>query len=156
VQQVHASDALLDYLQALIAATRSGQWFAEGLSPRAGIAMLRAAKARALMAAARLRGARRRAGHPAADRRAPAGAGGRRRPRARRAGARHGRGRCRHSVIRGRIRRWFENRLPRTDSWVLTQRNIYILPTKAGWGFCVTLLVMLLAPSTTSSTWAMR
>ncbi|HEY6133786.1 MAG TPA: MoxR family ATPase [Rubrivivax sp.] len=50
VLQVHASDALLDYLQALIAATRGGQWFAEGLSPRAGIAVLRAAKARALMA----------------------------------------------------------------------------------------------------------
>jgi MoxR-like ATPase len=50
VLQVHASEALLDYLQALIAATRSGQWFAEGLSPRAGIAVLRAAKARALMA----------------------------------------------------------------------------------------------------------
>ena len=48
-------------------------------------------------------------------------------------------------MIRGRIRRWFENRLPRSDSWVLTQRNLYILPTKAGWGFCVTLLVMLLA-----------
>ncbi|MBL8327946.1 MAG: MoxR family ATPase [Rubrivivax sp.] len=50
VQQVHASDALLDYLQSLIAATRSGQWFLEGLSPRAGIAILRVAKARALMA----------------------------------------------------------------------------------------------------------
>ena len=49
VQQVHASEALLDYLQALIAATRSGQWFAEGLSPRAGIALLRAAKAHALL-----------------------------------------------------------------------------------------------------------
>jgi MoxR-like ATPase len=46
---VHASDALLDYLQALIAATRSGRWFQEGLSPRAGIAVLRAAKARALL-----------------------------------------------------------------------------------------------------------
>ncbi|HEX6016500.1 MAG TPA: AAA family ATPase [Burkholderiaceae bacterium] len=46
---VHASDALLDYLQALIHATRSGQWFEEGLSPRAGIAWLRAARARALM-----------------------------------------------------------------------------------------------------------
>jgi MoxR-like ATPase len=46
---IHAADALLDYLQALIAATRSGQWFVEGLSPRAGIALLRAAKARALM-----------------------------------------------------------------------------------------------------------
>jgi MoxR-like ATPase len=50
VLQVHASDALLDYLQTLIAATRSGQWFVEGLSPRAGIAILRVAKARALMA----------------------------------------------------------------------------------------------------------
>jgi MoxR-like ATPase len=50
VLQVRASDPLLDYLQALIAATRSGAWFTEGLSPRAGIAVLRAAKARALMA----------------------------------------------------------------------------------------------------------
>jgi MoxR-like ATPase len=50
VLKVHASEALLDYLQALIAATRSGQWFVEGLSPRAGIALLRAAKARALLA----------------------------------------------------------------------------------------------------------
>ena len=49
VLAVHASPALLDYLQALIAATRSGQWFVEGLSPRAGIAVLRAAKARALL-----------------------------------------------------------------------------------------------------------
>lgn len=49
VLSVHASDALLDYLQALIAATRNGQWFIEGLSPRAGIAVLRAAKARALL-----------------------------------------------------------------------------------------------------------
>ncbi len=49
VQRVRASEALLDYLQALIAATRSGAWFAEGLSPRAGIAVLRVAKARALM-----------------------------------------------------------------------------------------------------------
>jgi MoxR-like ATPase len=47
---VHAADSLLDYLQALIAASRSGQWFVDGLSPRAGIAILRAAKARALLA----------------------------------------------------------------------------------------------------------
>ena len=46
---VHASSALLDYLQSLIAATRSGAWFVEGLSPRAGIAVLRAAKAHALL-----------------------------------------------------------------------------------------------------------
>jgi MoxR-like ATPase len=49
VLAVHAGEPLLDYLQALIAATRSGQWFTDGLSPRAGIAVLRAAKARALM-----------------------------------------------------------------------------------------------------------
>lgn len=50
VRAVRASEPLLDYLQTLIHATRSGQWFVEGLSPRAGIAVLRAAKARALMA----------------------------------------------------------------------------------------------------------
>ena len=49
VQAVHVSEALLDYLQSLIAATRSGRWFVEGLSPRAGIAVLRAARARALL-----------------------------------------------------------------------------------------------------------
>lgn len=49
VLEVHVSEALLDYLQALIAATRSGRWFVEGLSPRAGIAVLRAARARALL-----------------------------------------------------------------------------------------------------------
>lgn len=46
---------------------------------------------------------------------------------------------------RGRLRAWFENRLPRSDSCSLTQRNVYILPTRAGWGFALTLLVMLLA-----------
>ena len=49
VLKVAVSDALLDYLQALIAATRSGAWFVDGLSPRAGIAVLRAAKAHALL-----------------------------------------------------------------------------------------------------------
>jgi len=49
VLAVHASGALLDYLQALLAATRGGAWFVEGLSPRAGIAVLRAAKAHALL-----------------------------------------------------------------------------------------------------------
>jgi MoxR-like ATPase len=33
----------------LIAATRSGRWFVQGLSPRAGIALVRAAKAQALI-----------------------------------------------------------------------------------------------------------
>ncbi len=49
VLDVHTADPLLDYLQDLIAATRSGQWFLQGLSPRAGIAVLRAAKAQALL-----------------------------------------------------------------------------------------------------------
>lgn len=49
VTQVHASEALLDYVQDLVAATRSGRWFVQGLSPRAGMAVLRAAKARALL-----------------------------------------------------------------------------------------------------------
>lgn len=46
---IHASEALLDYVQDLIEATRSGQWFVQGLSPRAGIALLRAAKAAAFI-----------------------------------------------------------------------------------------------------------
>lgn len=50
VGAVHAAAALLDYLQDLIAATRDGRWFVEGLSPRAGLAVLRAARARALLA----------------------------------------------------------------------------------------------------------
>ena len=50
VLQVHAAAPLLDYVQDLIAATRSGQWFLQGLSPRAGIAVVRAAKAQALLA----------------------------------------------------------------------------------------------------------
>ena len=49
VSSVRTSDALIHYVQALIAATRSGQWFVQGLSPRAGIGLLRAARAQALI-----------------------------------------------------------------------------------------------------------
>ncbi len=49
VLAVHASAALLDYVQNLIEATRTGHWFAMGLSPRAGMAVLRAARAQALL-----------------------------------------------------------------------------------------------------------
>lgn len=49
VLQVHAAEPLLDYVQDLMAATRSGRWFMQGLSPRAGIAVVRAAKAQALL-----------------------------------------------------------------------------------------------------------
>ncbi|PAT35105.1 AAA family ATPase [Vandammella animalimorsus] len=47
VLQVYAAPALLDYVLDLVEASRSGQWFVQGLSPRAAIALLRVAKARA-------------------------------------------------------------------------------------------------------------
>lgn len=47
---MHTSVALLDYVQALVAASRSGQWFVQGMSPRAALLLLRAAKAVALIA----------------------------------------------------------------------------------------------------------
>ncbi|KQP35568.1 MoxR family ATPase [Pseudorhodoferax sp. Leaf274] len=50
VLQVHVAPPLVEYVQDLIAATRSGRWFLQGLSPRAGIAVVRAAKAQALLA----------------------------------------------------------------------------------------------------------
>ncbi len=49
VMQVHAAEPLLNYMQDLLAATRSGRWFLQGLSPRAGIAVIRAAKAQAYL-----------------------------------------------------------------------------------------------------------
>jgi uncharacterized protein (DUF58 family) len=49
------------------------------------------------------------------------------------------------SALRQRVRQWWQNRLPLTDSWTLTQRNVYILPTRAGWMMAVTLLVLLVA-----------
>ena len=49
VLAVHAAESLLTYVQDLIAATRSGRWFLQGLSPRAGIAVIRSAKAQALL-----------------------------------------------------------------------------------------------------------
>jgi uncharacterized protein (DUF58 family) len=47
--------------------------------------------------------------------------------------------------FRKRFQQWFEARLPLTDTLLLNQRNVYILPTKAGWMMVVTLLVLLLA-----------
>ena len=49
VVKVHAAEPLMNYLQDLMAATRSGRWFLQGLSPRAGIAVMRAAKAQAYL-----------------------------------------------------------------------------------------------------------
>ncbi len=49
VQAVHVSSALLDYVQALVAYTRRPNGFKQGLSPRAAIGLLRAARAWALL-----------------------------------------------------------------------------------------------------------
>lgn len=49
VHKVKASDALLDYVQRLVAFTRSDARFSYGLSPRGALALLRAAKAWALI-----------------------------------------------------------------------------------------------------------
>ena len=45
LRDVHASAALVGYVQALVHASRQGGLFAEGLSPRAAIALLQAARA---------------------------------------------------------------------------------------------------------------
>ena len=45
LRQIHTSPALVDYVQALAQATREGDVFAEGMSPRASLALLQAARA---------------------------------------------------------------------------------------------------------------
>ncbi len=47
--------------------------------------------------------------------------------------------------LRRRIDGWWQARSPRTDSLLLTQRNVYILPTRGGLLFCFTLGVLLIA-----------
>ncbi|WP_338016005.1 AAA family ATPase [Cognatilysobacter segetis] len=49
VAQVHASDALIAYVQALLARSRRHPGVRVGLSPRAGLALLRASRAHALL-----------------------------------------------------------------------------------------------------------
>jgi MoxR-like ATPase len=49
VATVHVSDALVDYIQALVSHTRDSARYEMGLSPRAGLALLRAAQAWALL-----------------------------------------------------------------------------------------------------------
>ncbi|MFC6839144.1 AAA family ATPase [Xanthomonas theicola] len=49
VERIHVSDALVGYVQALLARSRQHPGVRVGLSPRAGIALLRAAKAHALL-----------------------------------------------------------------------------------------------------------
>jgi len=56
---------------------------------------------------------------------------------------------ARHSVlapaafVRERFRRWWQSRLPLSDTLTLTQRNVYILPTRPGLMLAITLLVLL-------------
>jgi len=50
VEQTHAAPAIIDYMHAILRATRGSERFLHGLSPRAGLGILRAAKAWALLA----------------------------------------------------------------------------------------------------------
>ncbi|MEJ2565472.1 MAG: AAA family ATPase [Gammaproteobacteria bacterium] len=51
--RVNVSDALVDYVQALLRFSREAPYYRNGLSPRAGVAIVRAAQAWALMAGRR-------------------------------------------------------------------------------------------------------
>ena len=48
-EKVHVSEDLLDYVQALLKETRDDRWFEIGLSPRAGLYLLRASRAYAFL-----------------------------------------------------------------------------------------------------------
>ena len=47
--------------------------------------------------------------------------------------------------VQARFRQWWQARLPLRDSITLTQRNVYILPTRPGFMMGITLLVLLIA-----------
>ncbi|PTT77018.1 DUF58 domain-containing protein, partial [Pelomonas sp. HMWF004] len=47
--------------------------------------------------------------------------------------------------IRRRWQAWWQSRQPVSDTHQTTQRNVYIVPTRAGLAFCGTLGVLLLA-----------
>ena len=49
------------------------------------------------------------------------------------------------AFVRRRFQHWWQSRLPLTDSVTLTQRNVYILPTRPGLMLGLTLLVLLIA-----------
>ena len=49
VDNVHCSEPLLDYVQHLIQATRNPGLFVYGISPRAGLAIIQASRAWAIM-----------------------------------------------------------------------------------------------------------
>jgi uncharacterized protein (DUF58 family) len=45
--------------------------------------------------------------------------------------------------VRGRVRAWWSSRMQPRESQTLTQRNIYIVPSRAGLVFCLVLLLLL-------------
>ena len=49
------------------------------------------------------------------------------------------------AFARQRFRSWWQARLPLADTLTLTQRNVYILPTRPGLMLVATLLVLLVA-----------
>ena len=49
------------------------------------------------------------------------------------------------ALVRARFRHWWQARLPLSDTQLLTQRNVYILPTRPGFMLGLTLLVLLVA-----------
>jgi len=49
------------------------------------------------------------------------------------------------ALVQARFREWWQARLPLCDSTTLTQRNVFILPTRPGFMLGATLLVLLLA-----------
>ena len=49
------------------------------------------------------------------------------------------------ATLRRRIDGWFLSRRPPSDLLALTQRNVYIVPTRAGWMLALTLVVLLVA-----------
>src|SRR5690348_10800951 len=49
------------------------------------------------------------------------------------------------AYTRQRFRAWWQARLPLSDTTTLTQRNVYILPTRPGFMMLATLLVLVVA-----------
>ena len=49
------------------------------------------------------------------------------------------------AAVRRQFRRWWQERVPLSDSMTLTQHNVYILPTAPGFMMLATLLVLLVA-----------
>ncbi len=47
--------------------------------------------------------------------------------------------------VRNRFQKWWQSRVPLSDTTTLTQRNVYILPTRPGFMLGATLLVLLVA-----------